>query len=173
MKPREASLDHDTLTRILDYDAETGIFRWKIPLSNRVKVGDVAGRVDQRDLKGHRCIQLNGMKYTAGRLAWLFVHKVWPTAEIDHVNLNADDNRISNLREVTHQQNVRNVKMRRNNKTGFKGVSHHSTSKHKFVAQITIDGKPNYLGIFDSPEDAHEAYAKASRRWHGEYGRRS
>ncbi len=168
MKPREASLDHETLTQILDYNGETGVFTWKAPLSNRVKVGDVAGQIDHN---GHRNINVNGVRYGAGRLAWFAVHRVWPTDEIDHINLVKDDNRIANLREATRNQNNRNVRRKRHNSTGFKGVIRHSQSRHKFVAQITVDGKCIYLGIFDTPEDAHACYVAASRRWHGEYGR--
>ncbi len=168
MKPREASLDHKTLTQALDYDGETGVFTWKVPTSNRVRAGEVAGSPDRH---GHLLIRVNGVRYTAGRLAWFYVHKVWPTDEIDHVNLIKDDNRTTNLREATHQQNVRNVRRKSHNKTGFKGVIRHNQSKHKFVAQITIDGKCIYLGIFDTPEDAHACYVAASRRLHGAYGR--
>ncbi len=169
MKPREAKLDHQTLTRILDYNAETGVFTWKVPTSNRVRAGEVAGSPDRH---GHLLICVNGIRYGAGRLAWFAVHKVWPTDEIDHINLIKDDNRIANLREATHQQNVRNVKMRRNNRTGLKGVVAPKGTR-KFVAQITIDGKVNYLGLYDTPEKAHEVYVSASRRWHGAFGRTS
>lgn len=167
MKLREASLSHETLTRLLDYDPATGIFRWKITTSNRMKVGDVAGQ----NSKGHLIIQVNSLRYMAHRLAWFYVYKVWPEDEIDHKNLVRNDNRIDNLREATHQQNVRNVARKKHNKTGFKGVIRHNQSPHKFAAQITINGKCTYLGIFDTPEDAHAAYVLASQLHHGEYGR--
>lgn len=170
MKSREAKLDHQTLTRILAYDPATGVFTWKAPLSNRVKVGEVAGQIDHH---GHRNINANGVRYGAARLAWFYIHGEWPADEIDHINLIKDDNRISNLREATRQQNVRNVGMRRHNTTGFKGVTRHSQHRHKFCAQITIDGKPKYLGIFDTPEEAQAEYAAASQLHHGAYGRRS
>lgn len=172
MKPREALLSHEMLTRVLDYDPATGVFVWKEVLSNRVKVGSVSGQVDTH---GHRIIQLNNWRYLAHRLAWFYVHKVWPRDEIDHKNLLKDDNRIDNLREATHQQNVRNVGRKSHNKTGFKGVMVHPFYKNrvpkKYVAQITIDGIPQYLGIFDTPEEAHAAYVAASIKHHKEYGR--
>lgn len=168
MKPREASLTHETLTRVLDYDPATGVFTWKAPLSNRVKVGDVAGQIDHH---GHRNINVNGTRYGAGRLAWFYFYKVWPVNEIDHENLVKDANWINNLREATRQQNVRNVARKKHNKTGFKGVIRHNQYPHKFVAQITLDGVTRYLGISDTPEGAHAKYVEASIKHHGEYGR--
>jgi hypothetical protein len=167
MKYRETKLSHTELTRLLDYNPETGVFTWKIVTSNRVKVGGVAGSPDRN---GHLLICLNGTKYAAHRLAWFFVYKVWPEPEIDHINRVKTDNRIANLREATRNQNNRNVGIKRSNKTGFKGVIFHSQSKHKFVAQITVNGKTRYLGIFDTPEEAHAAYVAASEEHHGEYG---
>lgn len=165
MKVREASLSHETLTELLDYNPETGVFTWKKVTSNRVNVGDVAGQ----KIKGHLLIQINGWRYMAHRLAWFYVHKAWPKDEIDHENLIRDDNRLSNLREATHQQNVYNVKKRRHNTTGFKGVTFHKAAG-RFMAQIRADRKYIYLGLFDTPEEAHAAYAAASKEHHGEYG---
>jgi hypothetical protein len=173
MKSREAKLDHATLTRLLDYDPSTGVFRWKERTSNRVKVGDVAGVVDTREKKGHRYLCINGIRYAAHRVAWFYVKKVWPKLEIDHRNLCGDDNWIDNLREATHQQNMRNVAMRKRNRTGFKGVVPHSQAKNKFTAQISVDGVTRYLGLFNTPEEAHQRYAEASLVHHHEYGRSS
>ena len=172
MKQRESVLSHELLTKVLDYNPDTGVFLWKAPLSNRAKKGAIAGNLDHH---GHRLIPVNGIRYSAHRLAWFYIYKVWPTDEIDHENLLKDDNRISNLREATHQQNVRNVARKKHNKTGFKGVIVHPAYRDKkykkYVAQITINGIPNYLGIFDTPEEAHAAYVRASLQHHKEFGR--
>lgn len=168
MKEREKKLTHERLCSVLSYNAKTGLFTWKEVTSNRVKVGDVAGQIDPH---GHRIISVCGIRYSAHRLAWFYVHGEWPKDEIDHINLIKDDNRIANLREATHSENVRNVKMRRRNKTGFKGVIRHHQSPNKFVAQITVDRKVMYLGIFDDPKTAYAAYVEASLKHHGNFGR--
>lgn len=174
MKPRESALTHEMLTEALDYDPETGVFTWKKITSNRVKVGQVAaarktisnGRKTYQD----QCrvyINLNGFRYMAHRLAWFYVHKVWPAHEIDHINRNPEDNRIVNLREATRAENNRNAKKK--NRTGFRGVSLHESGK--YMSKIRNGEKSIYLGVFNTAEEAHAAYAEASKLYHGEYGR--
>jgi hypothetical protein len=94
----------------------------------------------------------------------------WPPHEIDHIDLDGDNNRWANLREATHRENARNAKMRSHNKAGFKGVC---LDKRRNLWRATIhDGKKQvWLGYFPTAEDAHVAYREASERLHGEYGR--
>ncbi len=159
-------LDHATLTQLLDYDPETGIFRWKVDRPYKVHAGDVAGTMS----RGYIQLCIFKRYYAGHRLAWFYVHGVWPKKkyQIDHINLVKTDNRIANLREVTKTQNNRNLAMRLNNKVGLKGVC---KWHKKFTAYITVDGKTKYLGLFNTPEEAHAAYAAASQLHHGEYGR--
>jgi hypothetical protein len=169
MKSREERLPHERLLQVLEYEPETGNLRWRKVTSNRIKVGDIAG---QEDRHGHLLINVDGTRYMAHRLVWFYCTGDWPKDEIDHINLIKDDNRIENLREATRAENCRNVARKRHNKSGFKGVVRHPQAKHLFMAQITIGGRPKYLGLFKTPEQAHEAYVKASEQHHGEFGRR-
>jgi hypothetical protein len=79
------------------------------------------------------------------------------------------DNRRSNLRRIPSQKNKWNVRRRVDNKSGFKGVSLDASGKWR--AQIGLDGKRIYLGLFCSPKAAHKAYRSASKQYHGEFGR--
>jgi hypothetical protein len=80
------------------------------------------------------------------------------------------DNRRANLRIATHQQNNHNHRISKNNTSGFKGVTWFERSK-KWVAQINMNGKKIHLGLHGTPEAAHAAYAAASAKLHGEFGR--
>lgn len=71
---------------------------------------------------------------------------------VDHINRNKLDNRISNLRICTNQQNAMNIDVARSN-SNFKGVSYCKTNK-KWRAYITIDGIFNSLGYYKSKEEA-------------------
>ena len=89
---------------------------------------------------------------------------------VDHKDGNGLNNRRSNLRIATVAENNRNSKFRKNNTSGYKGVSFHKSSG-KWHAVIWVDSKPIFLGAYNSPELAHIAYVKASYEIHGEFGR--
>src|ERR1700731_2752322 len=98
-------LDFDRVNEVLSYDPETGIFRWKVKLSDRSPIGKRSGG---HTSSGHWRIRVDGHYYLAHRLAWLLTHGVWPRDEIDHINRVRDDNRLANLREASHSQNHAN-----------------------------------------------------------------
>jgi hypothetical protein len=150
------------LKETLDYDAKTGAFVWKIRPSRAVKAGDVAGCVEKRI--GYITIGIVGRIYKAHRLAWLYTHGEWPKGLIDHINGNKADNRIENLRDVFADGNSQNVrKPNRRNKSGFMGVI---WFQNKWRASISVNGKSKWLGDYSTPEEAHQVYLEAKRKYH-------
>jgi hypothetical protein len=98
------------------------------------------------------------------RAAWLYVHGKWPNGQIDHINGDRSDNRISNLRDVSHSVNQQNVhRPRRDNASGFLGVTR---QKNLWTSQVTVSGKTLHLGLFKTPEEAASAYLEAKRKHH-------
>lgn len=89
--------------------------------------------------------------------------------EVDHKNGNKLDNRRSNLRICTSQQNKFNHPTHRNNKLGIKGVS--LLKSGKFLAQIMSSGRNIYLGTHKTAALAHEAYRNAATKMRGEFAR--
>lgn len=165
---KRATLSHDRLTEVLSYDPDTGIFVWCKRISIRIVVGKVAGVIGKN---GHRYIRIDNIRFVARQLAWFYIHGVWPLDQIDHKDLVSDNNAIANLRESTQSQNCRNVTMRRNNRSGYKGVIPHDAGG--FVAQISYDGRTHYLGYSKDPLVAYAMYCEASKKHHGEFGRLS
>jgi hypothetical protein len=146
------------------FDYQDGALYWREG-DKRRREGVPAGFVSE----GRAFVCLDGRKLRVHRLAYLWHHGELP-GEIDHIDGNPLNNRIKNLRAVTHQQNMQNMKRRTNNKTGFKGVYYFAERK-KWCAQISLDSKSTHLGIFGSPEEAYAAYCAASAKYHGQYGR--
>lgn len=150
------------LREVLSYDPMTGVFNWLVK-NNRRAVGDVAGTTNH---DGYHHITIDRRIYAAHRLAWFYTHGVWPTNLIDHDDGNKNNNQLSNLREATGTQNKFNMGMYVNNQTGFKGVSM-SKNKNKFVANIRLNGKATYLGVYATAELASKAYHEAAKQHHG------
>lgn len=101
----QAMSELETLMQALRYDAETGLFWWRENRGRRYIAGTVAG---SRDKDGYTVINMNRRRYRAARLAWLFVFGAWPANEVDHINRNRSDDRITNLRLATRTQNALN-----------------------------------------------------------------
>ena len=87
---------------------------------------------------------------------------------VDHINGNGLDNRKENLRLCTNQQNLRNVGVRKNNTSGFKGVSW-SKGRGNWQVNISTGLKVKSLGRFKDKLDAVRAYNDAAIKYHGEY----
>lgn len=90
--------------------------------------------------------------------------------DVDHIDHNGLNNRLSNLRGCQHRQNMRNMNKHKDNKTGIKGVGFDS-DRNKYAARITADDKVIHLGRFDTIEDAAKAYDAAAKELHGEFAR--
>jgi hypothetical protein len=88
----------------------------------------------------------------------------------DHRNCNGLDNRSRNLRPATHRENTRNVRRRRDNQSGYKGVSWHK-SNSTWVAQIRVNDRPKHLGCFTDKVEAAKAYDKAAKKLYGKFAR--
>jgi hypothetical protein len=96
----------------------------------------------------------------------LYVYGEWPAEQIDHINLDRTDNRLENLRAVSPRVNGENRRhAQAQNRVGLRGVSWHDHCK-KWRARITVRGVEHRLGLFDTAEDAFEAYRLAKRQLH-------
>lgn len=145
------------------YDPQTGVLTWKIDRLPAVLAGDVAGTL-KKGRRPHREVHFDGKIYIAARLAWLMMTGKWPNPEVDHVNVDATDDRWLNLREANRSQQMGNTRLRKDNALGVRGVYR---SKFAFIAHI---GK-NYLGSFRTLEDAKAAYDAAASRRFGNFRR--
>lgn len=145
------------LHEALLYEPETGLFRWRYrPGKNgRIFDGMIAGaKSDSARVQ----IRVKGRIYKAHRLAWLYVYGYMPKdgVQIDHINGDASDNRIANLRLATASENLQNTGLFAHNKTGYRGVSFHKQTG-KYRARIKLNQREKALGLFETPEEAYSA----------------
>jgi len=162
------------LLECLDYNPETGIFKWKerpsshfkgnnIDVSvNKQRSGNIAGYIPA---SGYLMIGIDSTRYRAHRIAWKIVTGNDPLCEIDHIDMIRSNCKFKNLREAEGKENARNRKKYKNNKSGYKGVWF-VESINKFCVQIMKDRVKYSLGVFDTAEEAYQAYLTAKREFH-------
>ncbi len=156
--------------KYFNYDPATGILTNKVYRGQRALAGKEAGTINSN---GYRVVGLKGRLYKAHRLIWLYVHGKFPENEIDHINGITDDNRIVNLRDVTHLKNGCNLRTPSNNTSGKCGVSW-SKQSGKWKAAIQVDGSKIHLGFFDDINLAQQARKAADVKYgfHPNHGRK-
>jgi len=158
-------LTQEKLKEQLHYNNKTGIFTRLISNCNRVKIGDVAGDLNET---GYVHIMVLGKTYKAHRLAWFYVYGEFPNKNIDieHKDTIRNHNWIDNLRTSTRSENKFNVGKNKNNKCGQKGCRFHNG---KYEVEGMLKGKKIYLGRFDTLEQASAVYQEFAKQHHGEF----
>jgi hypothetical protein len=116
-------------------------------------------------LNGYVVIWVEGARYRAHRLAFLYQTGEWPKNLVDHIDGDPSNNRWANLREATSKENGQNKAVGVNNRSGYLGVGWHKTNR-KWQASIKVSGRLKHLGYFDDPALAAAAYAKAKVNFH-------
>jgi hypothetical protein len=157
-------LTQERLREVLHYEPSTGLFTRNCSIAGAVK-GSVAGCKMQL---GYITISIDKQAYLAHRLAWLYMTGAWPSQYIDHINGEPSDNAWNNLREATQTQQNANMRLRKDNTSGYRGVKWNK-NRQKWHATIQKDGKARHLGAFESKEDAYAVYASAAKVAFGEY----
>lgn len=120
-----------------------------------------------RPITGIRCKATKKKKTT---LMHKLIFNVEDGLYVDHINGDFLDNRKSNLRAATPQQNQWNKKCGKKSKTGIKGVGYCKKSK-KWRASIFFDGRYNTLGRFDCIGIAIKRYNETAKQRHGAFAR--
>lgn len=156
-------IEQARLKELLDYCCSTGEFRWRVNRSGYAKAGTLAGRLDST---GYRQISVDGRRYGAHRLAWLYMNGEWPSAETDHVNGSRDDNRISNLRAVDRATNMKNKRRYRSSSCPHPGVRREKGRWHAYIGNSYVGS----FGALDAAVSARRA-EEARQGYHANHGR--
>lgn len=171
-------MDIEYIKQALDYNPETGIFTWKKRPESHFKnprgcwqwngkyPNTIAGTVfkpnEKYDYKRIK-INISGMVVYAHRLAWILCNGPIPDGlSVDHIDGNAENNAIKNLRLVSHAENHKNRGFPANNTSGAVGVR---KVGEKWQARIKLLGKEKSLGTFQTFEEAVNARKSAARKF--------
>lgn len=157
---------YERVRELLSYNPETGVFVWIAPPKNHQRM--LCKEAGSLKTKGYIQIKIDGKKYSAHRLAWLYSFGEWPEFDIDHANGNPSDNRITNLRQATNPQNQANRK-RNAGKVIAKGVR--KIGSGRFQARISVGKHQITIGTFDSESAAVSAYMRAAKQNYSEFAR--
>jgi HNH endonuclease len=147
----KTNIDLGYIKSILKYDRGSGEFFWNKKATGRIRKSGLAGSYAWN---GRRVINIDGSLWLAHRLAWLYVYGKLPNGDLDHIDRNPQNNRIENLRIVTHRQNHQN---RKNNREiiGIYGVQNNKY----WAARARVNGKTIYLGCSKDPKVVEKMYS--------------
>jgi hypothetical protein len=156
----DIELTQERLKSLLNYNPETGEFT-RLVSRRSYQAGEIAGCLKRdRSEKVYIIIKIDGKNYRAHRLVWLYSYGKWPKNDIDHIDQDSTNNRLINLRDVSHAENGKNRKMSKRNNSGVTGVCFHNKAQ-KWMARIKVNGKGIYLGYFELKDDAITARKNA------------
>ena len=152
----------EAMTAAFEYAPLSGQLWRTTKRGKKLRVGSIVdGRVR---------VCFNYQLYHAHRIIWAIVKQEQPPEIIDHIDGDATNNRIENLREATHAQNLWNTAAYNGINSGHKGVQWHVRCK-KWHARTTVAGKTVYFGLHEKLEDAVAAYEAGVRKLRGEFHR--
>lgn len=180
---KQDAITAEYIRSILHYDPETGVFTWRerprehfatlrsFKRCNAMYAGKPAGSVNKR---GYIVLGIGKRVYAAHRLAWLWINGEWPNGDIDHIDGTTTNNAWANLRAATESQNMMNAKIRKDNKTGIKGVhAMRRATTTRYAANVTVNRRRVRIGTFDTLEEAAEKRLAAASQVYGEFARTS
>jgi|GEM_PF-379607 len=143
-------VSHGRLLEVIDYEPETGTFTW-LNRERGYRPGTKAGTVRG----GYLHIMIDGIDYSAHRLAWFYSTQKWPKQDIDHIDQDKLNNRLLNLRDVSRSENNRNKACWRQGE--YTGVTKSNSLINPWRASIRVNGKLIHLGSFSTKEAASSA----------------
>lgn len=155
----------EQLKELFEYREDLGELEW-IKTGKGKRLNGAAGTVTNH---GYKVITIEGNRYLEHRLVWLYFYGSFPSSELDHIDGDPLNNRIENLREVSHSENLANAKTRSDNTSGQKGVCW-DKQKNKWKVQIGPAGGRIQRHFVDL-EEAKSFARNVSTLVFGEYAR--
>lgn len=174
---RGQNITQELLLELIEFDFNSGRMWWKTRSAKHFKEGyrtkegnaaawnkkHVGNETFLSVCTGRQFGRIFGENLFKHRVLWLAYYGEWPTASVDHIDRNPLNNSIFNLRDVSHSVNMKNQKLRADNKSGVTGVFWNSHNS-KWWAYINRDGQRHTLGYFKDLQDAIDARRRAAEK---------
>lgn len=176
---------YELLHKLLDYDPATGVLRWRARTPDMFKPGNKTSESNCQgwnskyagkpagtiNINGYVAVVIDYVNFMGHRLIWKMVHGHDPV-EIDHIDGDRLNNRVSNLRDVSRQQNNCNRRVRKDSSSGILGV-YWIARKKKWTSEVRLDNRKRCLGYFSTIEEAAAARKRADVElgFHPNHGR--
>jgi hypothetical protein len=158
-------IDVKKLREVFCYDPETGVLTNRVSRKGGGKKGAISG-CSRHD--GYLIVRVENKLLLGHRVIWALHYGQWPDCDIDHVNQDKSDNRITNLRLSNKSNNSLNRGRRADNKSGVKNVSWNKPCG-KWDVRMKVNGIQKCFGLFDSLDEAREVATKGRMEMHGEF----
>lgn len=156
-------LTQDKVKELFEY--RDGALFWKVSTNNLITVGQMAGTAVND--AGYQMVGIGGKIHRLHRIIFLYHHGYLPN-KIDHIDGNRANNKIENLRPATNEENSRNTKISKRNKSGVKGVCW-ANHVNKWMVQVRRGNSNKYLGLYDDLELAELVAIEARNKFHKEF----
>ena len=161
MSRTKTPLKQEQVLKAFSYD--NGVLFWRTKLGRRISIGAIAGCFS----KGRWVIGFERGLWHRSHLVWLMHNGRLPQNDLDHINRDSVDDRIENLRDISHRENLLNCRLPKHNTSGFRGVWFNSR-RSKWVAEIKMPTQGHRIvRQFDTKEDAAKFANKKGLEMHG------
>lgn len=161
----------ERLRQVLRYAPRSGNLYW-LERDNKAFNTRFAGKraFTYQNVLGYFVGSVDGVCLLAHRVGFALHTGAWPIGVLDHRDNNPGNNRIFNLRDCGHVQNLMNSSSRPGSSSQYKGVSIYPPTG-KWRARVGYQGKTILIGYFDDEEEAARAYDRAVVEFHGPIAR--
>ena len=119
------------------------------------------GIIGHKIVDGHIRVSALSKEFQVHNLVWWKATGFWPAIQIDHVSRIKEDNRFSNLREVTHSVQMHNRKIKSGNFGSGVRIARDSVHLQAYEALISHQGKKMFLKRSTNPEELAILYQRA------------
>ena len=149
------------------FEYRDGKLYWAVSNTNAIRIGQEAGTEHSR---GYRRVSFDGKQWAVHRIIWVMFNGDIPAdMQIDHINGDASDNYVKNLRLASNADNCKNRKVKPSN-TGIRNVSL-CAADGKYKVALQANGVKHYIGKFDDLEFAELVAIEARDKYHKEFAR--